>query len=720
MLLRVGGTNYTVYHSGNIPAYLTALSDTLATVTARGATTSTLTRFNNQLQVGQNTNGTAWIDAYGGFAYYGADSNSTGMKINSAGTAQFYLDARAPIFYDSNDTGYYVNPNSSSLFSSLAINSDFRTGFISGAGGSTFSANHYSMGKDIANGGWSGPHYSDLIIGYHTGVRIGGAYSGVRFYANSPTTDANNDGNGDGGEALLMTVGGYVGTANSTDVYVNNNLFAGSSMRAPIYYDSNDTTYYVDPNSTGVALRIAGAIQGNHVNWTGEHNKIQWHSNHMYFQNMNDGIWIFRNSNGAEPILLYASGYGYATGSWRAPLFYDSNDTSYYVDPNGTSELSGLSNGTKVRAGLNIHYHNRQGNTADTNYWVGSQGWGESHTWNSALTTLGSCFMDLWGSNRQHPQGNGYVHAQGLQILHYRDGGGADTNTSYGWQMVGAADAGNRWWLRGKWGSTIKSWYEIVTYGINVGGTLYPSISYDSDNTGYYVDANSTSRMNTINADALRSYSYLYLDSNYGHCTVGLYDSYRYQGIFAMGSSYILPAAGTSLGNHYGLVWSHPNTGGAAGNLTDHGLLVINAGTFRCAISNSIVASGNITAYSDERLKKNWRDMPENFVARLAQVKVGIYDRIDEEDVTQVGVSAQSLQNLLPQAIMTAKDDMQTLSVSYGNAAMASAVELAKEVVNLKELSAKQQKQVEDQSSEISELKSMINILVDKINKLIN
>jgi hypothetical protein len=134
----------------------------------------------------------------------------------------------------------------------------------------------------------------------------------------------------------------------------------------------------------------------------------------------------------------------------------------------------------------------------------------------------------------------------------------------------------------------------------------------------------------------------------------------------------------------YGIAWSHPNAGGAAGNLTDHGMLIINAGGFRCAISNSIVASGNITAYSDERLKTNWRDMPDNYVSRLAKVKVGIYDRIDTENGTQVGVSAQSFQELLPQAITTAKDDMQTLSVNYGGAALASAVELAKDNCELR------------------------------------
>ena len=186
---------------------------------------------------------------------------ATGDTITGA-ISYAYASSRAPIFYDSNDTNYYANPNSFSQLSSLNCNADFKTTFVSGAGGTTFSASHYSMGKDIANGGWSNPHYSDLIIGYHTGIRIGGHYSGTRFYSNSPTTDANNDGNGDGGETLLMTVGGYVGTANHTDVYVNNNLFAGASMRSPIFYDNNNTAYYGDFASTSSLNTISADIVG--------------------------------------------------------------------------------------------------------------------------------------------------------------------------------------------------------------------------------------------------------------------------------------------------------------------------------------------------------------------------------------------------------------------------------------------------------------------------
>jgi hypothetical protein len=96
--------------------------------------------------------------------------------------------------------------------------------------------------------------------------------------------------------------------------------------------------------------------------------------------------------------------------------------------------------------------------------------------------------------------------------------------------------------------------------------------------------------------------------------------------------------------------------------------------------SGSVTASGNVTAYSDETLKTNWRDLDADFVAQLASVKMGIYDRIDT-GATQVGVSAQSLQSVLTHAVQNTDG---VLSVAYGNAALASCVALAREVINLK------------------------------------
>jgi hypothetical protein len=104
--------------------------------------------------------------------------------------------------------------------------------------------------------------------------------------------------------------------------------------------------------------------------------------------------------------------------------------------------------------------------------------------------------------------------------------------------------------------------------------------------------------------------------------------------------------------------------------------------------SGAITATGNITAYSDERLKKDWAAMPSDFVEHLANVKSGTYTRIDSGE-RQAGSSAQDWQALLPEVVMAGADEEKTLSLAYGNAALVSAVELAKRVVAQDERIAK-------------------------------
>ena len=96
--------------------------------------------------------------------------------------------------------------------------------------------------------------------------------------------------------------------------------------------------------------------------------------------------------------------------------------------------------------------------------------------------------------------------------------------------------------------------------------------------------------------------------------------------------------------------------------------------------AGTFTAVGNVAASSDERKKKNWRDVQSDFVKNLAEVKHGVYDRIDEE-ITQVGVSAQSLQKLIPEAVLEDKEGM--LSVAYGNAALVACIQLAQKVMEL-------------------------------------
>ena len=65
----------------------------------------------------------------------------------------------------------------------------------------------------------------------------------------------------------------------------------------------------------------------------------------------------------------------------------------------------------------------------------------------------------------------------------------------------------------------------------------------------------------------------------------------------------------------------------------------------------------------------------------------GIYDRVDRQQ-TQVGVGAGSLQKVMPDAVEKRNG---LLGVSYGNAALAAVIELAKRVVSLeKQLKSKE------------------------------
>lgn len=99
-------------------------------------------------------------------------------------------------------------------------------------------------------------------------------------------------------------------------------------------------------------------------------------------------------------------------------------------------------------------------------------------------------------------------------------------------------------------------------------------------------------------------------------------------------------------------------------------------------------STGTLTALdvqgsSDERLKTNWRDLPPDFLELLSQVKNGVFDRI-EEDMTQMGVSAQSLREAAPHGVGQ-NPDTGMLSVSYGNVALVAVIKLINRVLELEE-----------------------------------
>jgi len=162
---------------------------------------------------------------------------------------------------------------------------------------------------------------------------------------------------------------------------------------------------------------------------------------------------------------------------------------------------------------------------------------------------------------------------------------------------------------------------------------------------------------------------------------------------YLKGGTNVNPATPTN----YGLQASGSYGGGmsfadGAGNI---GLYSTGSGTtlnFAFGASGSMASVANLSSTgaltavshistSDERLKINWQDLQSDFVNRLADVKHGTFERI-KDGTRDVGITAQSLQPLLPEAVIEGEDGM--LSVNYGGAALVAAIELAKEVKALR------------------------------------
>jgi hypothetical protein len=152
---------------------------------------------------------------------YSGSLNLTGSIISTAS------DVRAPIFYDQNNTAYYLDPAAGTA---LNIN-----------GGITFAA---------ANPTLSSPSYF---------VIPGGAY----FNSQTVYTEANIKARGGVGNdtAAALTLTG--GTSGFTQI--------NGSARSPIFYDSDNTGYYFDGASTAAnALTVAGGIHVSVGNVTGQ------------------------------------------------------------------------------------------------------------------------------------------------------------------------------------------------------------------------------------------------------------------------------------------------------------------------------------------------------------------------------------------------------------------------------------------------------------------
>ena len=156
----------------------------------------------------------------------------------------------------------------------------------------------------------------------------------------------------------------------------------------------------------------------------------------------------------------------------------------------------------------------------------------------------------------------------------------------------------------------------------------------------------------------------------------GNYNSYRINNIWSMGTSYVVDSNGGSFGNLYGMAYTYNNrvyTSNAMGG--GHQMVWCQNGGPNCALGSNIWTSGNVTAYSDIRVKENLEIIP-NALEKVKKLNGYTFDRtdieIDNEGNTprkrQAGVVAQEVLKVLPEVVTGNETNPDGhLSVAYGN-----------------------------------------------------
>ena len=457
------------------------------------------------------------------------------MSVNNddyvSGGVYVHTDLRAPILYDGNNTAYYDDPASTSRFN--VVHANYFLGEITDSGSGDGNA-PFRFESDYS--GWAtifaGTPGSSNGWGTFWAGNDNAAY---RYF---DTVNPN--------EYVFV---GNGGVRASIDLD-NGQSYFDTSIRSPIFYDSNNTGYYVDPASTDYSARFAGnlyfvgypkiGIEDGGMDcylYITDNNPVVdgvGYGGEFYFYGDKSISSSYLNFGGAvvEQTLR-------ANGSLRAPIFYNHTDTAYYVDPNVGFYLfadsnSAVINGTSSSSGLIIQNNSSGGPKL-------------------SLKSTAASGKDLWliSNNTDNTDGAGR-----LQFWNNTDG--------YTFATLGTTAGANHF---------------IYGAYTQMSGSARAPIFYDSANTGYYFDGNAT---------------------------------------------------GTSIN-----------------------------------VAGSIVAAGNVTAYSDIRLKTNIEIIP-NALDKVKKLRGVTFDRTDNPDVgRQTGVIAQEVKEVLPEAV--SGHELTQYTVAYGN-----------------------------------------------------
>jgi hypothetical protein len=285
---------------------------------------------------------------------YVGDGVTASYRLHVAGTGYATSDFRAPIFYDSDNTAYYLDPNSGA---NLFANS---TSFVFDG------TSNSSAGPIITSSSTSGPKLS--IKNTSAG--------GKDLWLIS-----NGSSNADGAAKLQLwnNTDGYTGATFATTSSLQHVFYGAwtqfqNSARAPLFYDLDNTAYYLDPNSRSNIYTTTFADSNEFAIHLTSGSIATSNKVGIGFNTTDNNYGIYKPAGGwTQPLYIYFytgirhythSGYDYGTSFWniatgtlmmsagagddavrvysniRSPVYYDLDNTTYYVDPASTSNVN--------------------------------------------------------------------------------------------------------------------------------------------------------------------------------------------------------------------------------------------------------------------------------------------------------------------------------------------------------------------------------------------
>jgi hypothetical protein len=274
-------------------------------------------------------------------------------------------------------------------------------------------------------------------------------------------------------------------------------------------------------------------------------------------------------------------------------------------------------------------------------------GWGQID-FNTIFSNWGSGFIDTWSNPGNAPGGS--THYVGLQGLHYNF---QNSSQAYGFQMACAGEADNRFFWRSAW-PNMRSWVEMIHSG-NIG----------SQNVNYATTAGTASFAsnsgNTNSVSNATGGTYTWTGINYFRSNLGGY----------CGSLSNPPLQAYSDSNNSAFFSFHKggqyavNMGLDADSVLRIGGWSAAANRWQLDMSGNMTVAGDVTAYSDARVKENVETV-EDALDKVLNLRGVYYNRTDSDDKRRkVGVIAQEILEVIPEVVGQDNDGMY--NVSYGN-----------------------------------------------------